>query len=299
MRATVKKTLLASAGPYKLDFAPIKLQEGFPVSVGRAIHRQMDQPITLLHLHDCLEIGYCYSGTGIFVIENKVFPFKAGDLCVVNDEEVHLAQSTRGTVSQWRFVMVDPARLLKLSAENTALLSIAPLGGSDFRNVIRGEEQPGLCEKVRMMIDELLEAGEGYREAVRGMMLAIMAGLHRLPGRTGAAVPRRRRVDMERIAPALQHLATHYAEQVRISALAKMCNMSPTHFRRMFKKAAGRSPARHLTNLRIRMAAALLESTQRKVLDIAMEVGYSTLSSFNRHFKTVIGMSPRELRKTL
>jgi AraC-like DNA-binding protein len=288
-----------SAGPYKLDFAPIKLREDFPISTGHALHRQMDQPITLLHLHDCLEIGYCYSGSGIFVIENKVFPFKAGDLCVVNDEELHLAQSMKGTVSEWRFVMVDPARLLKLNTDNTALLSIAPLGGPDFRNVIRGEDQPRLCEMLRMMIDECLAAGEGYRDSVRGLMLAIMAALHRLPGRGGAAVPRRRRVDMERIAPALQHLATNYSEPVRVPELAKMCHMSTTNFRRMFKKAAGRSPARHLTNLRIRMAAALLESTQRKVLDIAMEVGYPTLSSFNRHFKTVMGMPPRELRKTL
>jgi AraC-like DNA-binding protein len=298
MCAKARTTTMNRAGTYGLEYAPFKLADDFPISVGSKLHRQHDLPITQLHMHDCLEIGYCYSGSGIFVVENKVFPFRADDLCVINDEEMHLAQSMKGTVSEWRFVMVDPARLLTRNVDNPAVLGVAPLAGRDFANIMRGLEHPRLRELVLAVISELLEAKEGCKDAVRGLMLAVMAGLQRLPGRRKEAVAGRRR-DMEKIAPAFHHLAMHYAEPIRIPALARMCNMSATHFRRMFTKAVGRSPARHLTSLRVRMAAALLESTERKVLDIALEVGYPTLSSFNRHFKTVMGMSPRELRRRL
>jgi len=56
-----------------------------------------------LHVHDSLEVGYCYDGRGIFVIEDKVFPFSAGDVCVINSSEMHLARSAEGTESHWTF----------------------------------------------------------------------------------------------------------------------------------------------------------------------------------------------------
>jgi transcriptional regulator GlxA family with amidase domain len=102
---------------------------------------------------------------------------------------------------------------------------------------------------------------------------------------------------MERIAAALDYLAGHHVEPIRVGELARLCHVSVTHFRRLFNQAVGRSPAQYLQRLRVRMAAALLESTDRKVLDVSLEVGYPTLSSFNRHFRSVMGMAPREWRQ--
>jgi len=45
------------------------------------------------------------------------------------------------------------------------------------------------------------------------------------------------------------------------------------------------------------MASSLLISTDKRVLDIALETGFPTLSSFNRDFKKQLGSSPREWRK--
>ena len=71
----------------------------------------------------------------------------------------------------------------------------------------------------------------------------------------------------------------------------------PTLIASVCRQAIRRSPAQYLTQLRVGMAALLLESTDRKVLDISTEVGYPTLSSFNRHFRTVMGMPPRQWRR--
>ncbi|MNN96667.1 HTH-type transcriptional activator RhaS [compost metagenome] len=61
------------------------------------------------------------------------------------------------------------------------------------------------------------------------------------------------------------------------------------------------SPLLYLIQLRLENAYTLLQTTDRKILDIAMECGFRTLSNFNRLFKRHIGTEPRNVRtqKTL
>jgi AraC-like DNA-binding protein len=285
------------SGPYRLEYAPIRLGGDFPIMVGAGVHRQEDAPITRLHLHDCLEIGYCHAGSGVFVVEDKVLLFREGDLCVINDREMHRAQSARGTISEWTFVMVDPPRLLGSVAEGSDALGIGSLGGPKFQNVVPGAEHPALVGLVKTLMEELRGKRTGYRSAVRALVWAILTLLHRLPGVAATATLPVRRRDMERVAPALDCLATRHGTPIRMAELAGRCHMSLTHFRRVFGQAVGMSPARYLARLRIRMAAALLRGTDRKALDIALEVGYPTLSSFNRQFRAVMGMAPRDWRR--
>jgi AraC-like DNA-binding protein len=103
--------------------------------------------------------------------------------------------------------------------------------------------------------------------------------------------------DLVRIAPALQRLASAYMQELRVDDLADACHMSTTHFRRVFGRATGRAPLQYLNHIRIQAASALLASTDRSVLDISLTVGFRTLSSFNRQFKAIRGMSPRSWRK--
>ena len=83
---------------------------------------------------------------------------------------------------------------------------------------------------------------------------------------------------------------------MRIPLLAERCAVSESTLRRLFRTAAGQSPQEYLHRLRMHMAAALLQSTQRTVLDIALSVGYPTLSSFQRQFHRVLGVPPTHWR---
>lgn len=280
---------------YRLDYMPVPLPKDFPITPA-GIHRQKDTPITALHLHDHLELGYCYSGSGIFVIESKVFSYRAGDISVINEREVHLAQSTAGSVSEWSFILLDPTGLLGANWEDPDLLETASLCGPEFPNILSGVGHAGTAQTLRLLIEELRQAHPGWRSAVRGLVWSLMAQLHRLAGRTPTAGELLDRRPMERVAPALQYLATHLAETVGVEALARRCGMSETNFRRVFHAATGRSPVDYLIHLRMQMAAALLRNTTRPITAIALAVGCPTLSTFNRHFRRVHAMSPRAWR---
>jgi AraC-like DNA-binding protein len=132
---------------------------------------------------------------------------------------------------------------------------------------------------------------------VKGHVLALMGMLHRLAGQDPAEVRPLRREAAERVAPALDYLTRHYGEPVLVPRLAEMCFASESSFRRLFRQATGRNPQEYLTYLRVQMATALLESTSATILEVSQRVGYATPSSFNRHFRRMIGCSPRQWRR--
>ena len=76
-------------------------------------------------------------------------------------------------------------------------------------------------------------------------------------------------------------------------------SLSPAHFRRIFSSVMETSPLKYLTDTRIRQAASLLRTTEASVLSISEEVGYHSVSSFNRQFHDTMGQTPREWRRRM
>lgn len=283
--------------PYCLEYAPISLPEDFPITDFSGVYQQSDKPITRLHIHNCLEVGYCHAGSGIFVIEDKVFPFRNGDVSVINHREMHLAQSAKGTFSEWTFISLDPLKLLGARVDDSGLLNTLPLGGPLFANILTGQQHADSAQIMRELVKELADKKKGYRSCVRGLVWTLLARLHRMSrGNETEAVKTTRR-DIERVAPALHYMATHYMDPVRMTVLAKACFMSLTNFRRLFSQAVKKTPFEYLTHVRIQMAKVLLGDTDKTVLEISLETGYATLSSFNRQFKAALGMPPRAWRR--
>lgn len=284
---------------YRLEYEPISLSEDFPITDFKGVYRQSDKPITRLHIHNCLEVGYCHSGSGIFVIEDKVIPFRKGDVSVINHREMHLAQSLKGTFSDWTFISLDPLKLLGARVDDSGLLNTSFLCGPLFKNIITGQQHSGIRQIMCELVAELSEKPPGYRSCVRGLVWTLLAKVQRLSCGDKMDAMKTRRLNIERVAPALHYMATHYMETLRMTVLAKACFMSLTNFRRLFGQAIKKTPFEYLTHVRIQMATVLLANTDKTILEISLETGYATLSSFNRQFKAAAGMPPRVWRKQI
>lgn len=86
-------------------------------------------------------------------------------------------------------------------------------------------------------------------------------------------------------------------EEFRLSDLANEIGMSECHFSRLFKRATGHSPSQYFIKLRITKARQLLIETDRSIIDIGMDVGYSSASHFAQVFKREAGVPPSHYRK--
>ena len=87
-----------------------------------------------------------------------------------------------------------------------------------------------------------------------------------------------------------------YAEPLDVPALARIAHVSEAHFIRTFRATFGETPHRYLQRRRVERAMFLLRETDRSVTDICLEVGFTSLGTFSRTFRDIVGESPTTYR---
>ncbi len=283
----------------ELLYDPFEFESDFPVKgLGKYTYTIDSNPLTYLHYHNALEIGYCISGSGIFVVDDKVIPFSAGDVSIIFHNEIHIAKSHPENPSVWYFVTLDPVQLLRDMAGDGLLRIMNCLNGSQgFKNIVSSEDDPGIVNTVRIIIEEMQGAGDMHQAAVKGLVLCLLSKLSRLISPINTGNNQFKRNTVLRISPVLNHILKNYNKRIDIPKLAELCGMSVTNFRRTFIKAMGTAPYDYICDFRIRMASVMLTGTDTPVLEVSMLVGYESLSSFNRHFKKIMKMTPRDWRQ--
>jgi AraC-like DNA-binding protein len=81
-----------------------------------------------------------------------------------------------------------------------------------------------------------------------------------------------------------------------LDELARLCHLSTSSFKRKFSEVYKTSPKKYISRKKIEKAAALLKTDHSRVSDIAYDVGFDSLATFNRNFTAVFGKSPSEYR---
>lgn len=81
-----------------------------------------------------------------------------------------------------------------------------------------------------------------------------------------------------------------------LDELAALCHLSTSSFKRKFKENFGNSPKKYIAQKKVEKAAELLKSKDLRISDIAYDVGFDSLATFNRNFSNIYGKSPSEYR---
>ncbi|MCY3964679.1 MAG: helix-turn-helix domain-containing protein [Acidobacteria bacterium] len=98
---------------------------------------------------------------------------------------------------------------------------------------------------------------------------------------------------------AIDYIADHLAEAVRLEDLARHIGLSPAYLQRLFVAQVGESPARYARRLRLERAAWLLRRPGATVTEVALETGYEAPEAFTRAFRARFRVSPSEYRQGL
>ncbi|HLM08034.1 MAG TPA: AraC family transcriptional regulator [Blastococcus sp.] len=88
-----------------------------------------------------------------------------------------------------------------------------------------------------------------------------------------------------------------YAEPLDVPTLARIAHVSEAHFIRTFRATFGETPNRYLQRRRVERAMFLLRTGDRSVTDICMDVGFSSLGTFSRVFRDIVGEPPSAYRQ--
>jgi len=93
------------------------------------------------------------------------------------------------------------------------------------------------------------------------------------------------------------YMQENYVTDVSLSTLAKRYRMSPSYLSSLFAKSTGQTFTTYLTNCRISKAKEILKHTDKRIYEVAMEVGFKDPYYFSNRFKQVTGNSPSEYRE--
>lgn len=261
-----------------------------------------DIPSGRLHFHNCLEIGVCHTDGGTMEFYGEPLTFQAGDVTCIPRNVPHTTYSHTGTESLWSYLFIDPEELFRNllpAAWKNYDLSLHAFKG--YKHILGKEEYPDIYFLTMQIIRELEEQKPSYQISVRGLLLSLYISLYRIQNlESGKAVPEDTPPENSLvIAPALDYIEDNYMQPFSMEYLADLCHWSPTHFRRVFHEIMGTSPLEYVNNTRIMKACNLIRSTEDSILDISENVGFHSISSFNRYFCKVMQMSPREYRKQM
>ena len=101
------------------------------------------------------------------------------------------------------------------------------------------------------------------------------------------------------ITKAKQYINEHIGEDLSLGQVAAAVHMSSFYFCKLFKKATGINFTDYVSRARIERAKNLLINANLRISEIAYEIGFQSLTHFNRMFKKIVGESPTEYREKL
>lgn len=99
-----------------------------------------------------------------------------------------------------------------------------------------------------------------------------------------------------KISEAIKYIDAHLNDTLSVQSIAEQFAFSPYYFHRLFTSIVGKSMIAYVRDRRIAYACKMLNETDQKVLDIALDLGFDSAQSFSRTFKAMTGMSPTEYR---
>lgn len=254
-----------------------------------------------LHWHEEAEFFYVLEGAALVQVGTNYYPTHAGEAVFIQGGEIHAVYPLEDAGCSF-FAIVFNMNFLR-SGSNDGIYNdfIHPLldGSKSLPPHYSAEDAPSLHHLQDIMV-RLEQKLPGYELAVKANLYLILAHIasndrwiigHK---QTPAAA---NRIDSLKLV--LSYIGSNYYQRITIKEMATLIYMSEGHFCRFFKTMVRQTPIEYINAFRITKAADLIEHTNRKILDIAMEVGFDNLSYFIKKFREQMDCTPAAYRRRL
>jgi len=240
------------------------------------------------HIHQFCELIWVIEGEIEMTVEGKVELVKAGQFTVISPFQLH------------SFYTPEYCHIWICVFSNDFILDLVP-----FEELCRERQSASFTPSEELInyirksgFEELVKKYRGEGDP-RPMVYRLKSIFHLIISEYFSAVPPLteggKSVTLQRI---LIYIFEHYRENITQSSVGKALGYSPKYISNCFAALSGTNFRAMLNSLRIEQAKNLLIGTERSMLDIALECGFSGDRSFYRTFVDTVGITPGEYRKT-
>lgn len=279
------------------------LQFTIPVAHDKSVivqHDELPYFYPHLHRHKEAQITWIQAGEGTLIASNNMHTFRSGEIYLLGADQPHLFKSNP------EYFQPDSKAIIRtLTVFFDPNGSLASLFSLPEMKVVRDfiqQTQQGLLvpaeysDRVsRLMID--IQRNSGADQMI--CFLQLLSVLQRINPRPEPLSPSSvshgiTESEGIRISNIYNYILQHYSEAVTLDDMAREACMTPQAFCRYFKKHTGQTFVSFLNRMRVNEACKkLTENKYESISVVAYKCGFTSITNFNRVFKSIMGNSPR------
>lgn len=250
------------------------------------------------HSHDAIELVLVLqSSEALHWVNGKAHTLQRGDVLLLKPALLHAYENCRN---------MHIVNILY----NPDQLPLPPLDGNELKlfhyftnssETVENPEQPMLhlseealaaVELLAAMLEEEIESQHpGKNLCAFGTFITLLSKIIQTGGKA------EQNENQSPAAPAISYLNLHFAENVRIEKLAKLCHLSRASLFRHFRNLTGCTPKEYQRRKRLESAESMLLTTNKSLSEIAGKCGFCDSNHLAKVFRAQENITPRELRK--
>lgn len=259
-----------------------------------------DYPVVTTHWHDEAELTLITEGNCFYQVDLVGYEVKEGDILFIPPLFLHsISLGTGKEIVSETYVF----HMNFLGGNSTDICStryLTPMMNQELSMPCLITPEHPAYAALRNIFNQIAslydEAVTGYELALKALFLQAMFQLLQYSEKN---ISPDTRISSDKLKHVLDYIELHYADQISVSELAKLCYFSDYHFMRFFKKHMSMTCVEYINNLRLEKAVELFEQGHSSILEVSLSVGFRNLSYFHRAFKKKYHVTPFSFIKEL
>lgn len=268
---------------HRLESEPV-LYKNLPVNLREHV-ASPNYSLFKPHWHTRLEMLFITEGSMEILLNDHYITAKEGDIILINPEVTHEGHTSTDSV-KYRVIMFEYDSFIYDKATRQ-LLEPFQFCNSGFVEQINDTEIMGIAHQI---FDIVQNKPDGFQLQLRSLiyyMLGILINRYVDTSLTKIVYPKA-------FDEVMDYISKNFCKEITTSSISKLFGYNESYFCRRFKEATGLKPLKYIRIMRLEKAKQLLKTSDRSIVSIATECGFTDANYFSRCFKSYYKMTPKE-----
>jgi len=277
------------------EFLDRSVDHNRSVSVTRYFNKEL---IKIWHYHEQIEIVGIISNSGTRFVGDNIEKYESGDIVIIGENLPHMWQNDT-TTSETELNSEVVAIHLGNVFTHTALLELPEYANA--KKLIQLSKQGIVFHNAT---DSLTKIGKLHTMDSFNQLMTVMDIMHDLGNNpdyelltSKGFVEKVNDQNEGRLQHVHDYVMNNFKHQISLVQASDVANMNSSSFSRYFKQKYGKNFSQYVNEIRIGYACKLLLKDQYSITEVCFESGFNNISNFNKQFKTIHSISPKEYKR--
>lgn len=250
------------------------------------------------HYHEEHELIYYVKGKGSRVVGDNLSEFNKNDLVLVGAGLPHLWKNSEVVENEG----LD-AIIIKFNTKHTAFNLLSMTEFCDIKNLLNMSQRgvkfsESASKQIHELILALVNADSAMQIILFLQVLNVLATIKEteLLASPEFSLPQISS-DEQRLSRIIEFVSHNYTSQLTLEDISQEAAMTPNSLCRFFKMRTNKTIFQFLNEYRVGKACELLINGNKSISDVCFETGFNSLTSFNRVFKDLKSVTPRDFKR--